>query len=151
MHGNYLVLGGHISGKLSPSLSPCFSFSCVFCLLLSRYLKTNPSKPFNQPLIWVTSRTAQIVLATLLIVIDVCRIDLLELAIRGRIYEFQQRRAEGKKGLGMKGWHRMPDLPQGYKIPVMNIEHAVERLGAFVVIVVSLSTLPSRGRRPVSG
>ncbi|KIR24869.1 hypothetical protein I307_05834 [Cryptococcus deuterogattii 99/473] len=90
---------------------------------------------FLLPLIWVTSRTAQIVLATLLIVVDVCRIDLLELAIRGRIYEFQQRRAEGKKGLDMKGWHRMPDLPQGYKIPVMNIEHAVERLGAFVVIV----------------
>lgn len=32
----------------------------------------------------------------------------------------------------------MPDLPQTYKIPVTNIEHAVERLGAFVVIVVSL-------------
>lgn len=38
----------------------------------------------------------------------------------------------------MKGWGRMPDLPQTYKIPVTNIEHAVERLGAFVVIVVSL-------------
>ncbi|OXG80481.1 hypothetical protein C345_05169 [Cryptococcus neoformans A2-102-5] len=90
---------------------------------------------FLFPLIWVTSRTAQIVLATLLIVVDVCRIDLLVLAIRGRIYEFQQRRAQGKKGLGVKGWDRMPDLPQTYKIPVTNIEHAVERLGAFVVIV----------------
>lgn len=90
---------------------------------------------FLLPLIWVTSRPAQIVLATLLIVVDVCRIDLLVLAIRGQIYEFQQRRAQGKKGLGVKGWHRMPDLPQAYKVPVTNIEHAVERLGAFVVIV----------------
>lgn len=38
----------------------------------------------------------------------------------------------------------MPDLPQAYKVPVTNIEHAVERLGAFVVIVVSNLLLASR-------
>ncbi|ODO03664.1 hypothetical protein L198_02515, partial [Cryptococcus wingfieldii CBS 7118] len=90
------------------------------------------------PLIWVTSRPAQIVLATLLIIIDIMRIDLIFLLIRGRIHAYRQRRQEGIKGLqawGFKGWHRMPDVKGGGAVPVVNIEHATERLGAFIVIV----------------
>ncbi|ODO11235.1 hypothetical protein I350_00010 [Cryptococcus amylolentus CBS 6273] len=90
------------------------------------------------PLIWVTSRPAQIVLATLLINIDIMRIDLIFLLVRGRIHEYRQRRQEGIKGLqawGFKGWHRMPDVNGGGAVPVVNIEHATKRLGAFFVIV----------------
>jgi len=36
-------------------------------------------------------------------------------------------------------WHKMPALPEGFRIPAMNIEHAIDRSGAFVVIVVRLA------------
>ncbi|WVQ80108.1 hypothetical protein IAT38_002209 [Cryptococcus sp. DSM 104549] len=85
------------------------------------------------PLIWVTSRPAQITLAALLIVLDVCRIDLGLLFLRGKWSEYRRRRAEGQRGLG-GNLHQMPVMP-GLRIPATNIEHSIDRMGAFVVIV----------------
>jgi hypothetical protein len=66
-----------------------------------------------------------------------CRIDLLFYNLYGR-WSLRRRRRESVDNVpNTVGWHRMPELPQGILIPAMSIEHAIDRSGAFVVIVVS--------------
>ncbi|KAK8847689.1 hypothetical protein IAR55_005548 [Kwoniella newhampshirensis] len=84
------------------------------------------------PLIWVTSRPTQITLAALLVFVDLFRLDLITINLWGRL--IVKRRGDGKMWQGL---HRMPALPEGVRIPAMNIEHAIDRMGAFVVIVPS--------------
>ncbi|WVQ77601.1 hypothetical protein IAR50_007289 [Cryptococcus sp. DSM 104548] len=74
---------------------------------------------FLLPLIWVTSRPAQIVLATLLIIIDIMRHrPTLSPSPRPNtgLPPTKARRGRGA-------------------VPVLNIEHAIKRLGAFIFIV----------------
>ncbi|ORY30203.1 bacterial low temperature requirement A protein-domain-containing protein [Naematelia encephala] len=84
------------------------------------------------PLIWVTSRHAQIILASLGIAVDLIRVDLFVHYIRGRI--LQWRHGDHDTQAKKIALHKMPDLPN-MRIPAMNIEHAIERSSAFVVIV----------------
>ncbi|RSH92466.1 hypothetical protein EHS25_008882 [Saitozyma podzolica] len=94
------------------------------------------------PLIWVTNRTAQIVIASLGIAVDIMRLDLIAYNLMGRWHLRRQAKewaksqpvgpAEHRPGVK---WHNMPSMPEGFRIPAMNIEHAIERSSAFVVIV----------------
>ncbi|GFZ51669.1 hypothetical protein JCM24511_09437, partial [Saitozyma sp. JCM 24511] len=94
------------------------------------------------PLIWVTSRTAQIIIASLGIAVDIMRLDLIAYNLMGRWHLRRQVKewaksqpvGPGEQRPGVK-WHNMPSMPEGFRIPAMNIEHAIERSSAFVVIV----------------
>jgi len=80
------------------------------------------------PLLWTKHRHMHIILATLGLVFDVVRVDLLVWNIVGR---WQARRDGNVK----VRWWSMPKLKPGIRIPAMNIEHAIERYSAFLVIV----------------
>ena len=76
----------------------------------------------------MTSRKAQIVLATLGIVVDMCRLDLIFYMVRGRLHLRTQRREWAKKqrqaqagAPGPVHWHKMPVMPDGFRIPGMLI------------------------------
>ncbi|ORX35876.1 bacterial low temperature requirement A protein-domain-containing protein [Kockovaella imperatae] len=94
------------------------------------------------PLLFVTSRKAQIILAILGIVVDVIRLDLIFFAIRGHVHQWKLRKEYHRTDAADRGpapeqfkLHRIPSLPDHFRIPAMNIEHAIDRSSAFVVIV----------------
>ncbi|KAL1408821.1 hypothetical protein Q8F55_005635 [Vanrija albida] len=91
------------------------------------------------PLIWVTSRPAQIALATVAIIVDLVRLDSVALIIWGRLNQYRRFRRERAAGADPQrgaagGSIGRVDLPS-MKFPAINIEHSIERSGAFVVIV----------------
>jgi hypothetical protein len=77
-----------------------------------------------QPLIWVTNRTAQIVIASLGIAVDIMRLDLIAYNLMGRWHLRRQAKewaksqpvgpAEHRPGVK---WHNMPSMPEGFRIP----------------------------------
>ncbi|RSH88423.1 uncharacterized protein EHS24_000968 [Apiotrichum porosum] len=97
------------------------------------------------PLIWVTSRRAQIIIATVGICVDLCRIDAVFMYIGGRYLRWRTRREEERRIQAgeMRPEDRsnptsmlaMVQFKDGFRIPAINIEHSIERSGAFVVIV----------------
>lgn len=92
------------------------------------------------PLLWVEDRNTQIILASLGILVDLARVDLIAYNIMGRFSRWTENRDGEARGL-----LSMPKLKEGIRVPggcmlntadtAMNIEHAIERSSAFVVIV----------------
>ncbi|WOO82402.1 uncharacterized protein LOC62_04G005891 [Vanrija pseudolonga] len=93
---------------------------------------------FYLPLIWVTNRPAQIALATIAICVDLIRLDSVALIAWGRLNQTRKFRRDQVAGLNPERGRGLTlgriDLPN-MKFPAINIEHSIERSGAFVVIV----------------
>ncbi|BEJ13712.1 hypothetical protein CspHIS471_0308860 [Cutaneotrichosporon sp. HIS471] len=98
------------------------------------------------PLIWVRTRRAQVGCAVAGIVLDLMRVDMILYTIYGR-YLLAKRRREVKRQIasGELDASNAPDtrlplmkmvtLPDHMRIPAINIEHSVDRSGAFTVLV----------------
>ncbi|BEI83165.1 hypothetical protein CcaverHIS002_0310330 [Cutaneotrichosporon cavernicola] len=98
------------------------------------------------PIIWVRSRRAQIGCAVAGNVLDLMRFDMILYNIYGR-YLLSKRRREVKRQIasGELDASNAPDtshplmkmvvLPDHMRIPAINIEHSVDRSGAFTVLV----------------
>ena len=99
----------------------------------------------------------QIVLAALGMAVDMCRVDMIYYNIYGRLHSRKTKQGNDVQTNTAEtgpasGWFKMAVLPKGFRVPgacgsdtqwrkltiAMNIEHAIERSSAFVVIVVSL-------------
>ncbi|KAK4688918.1 hypothetical protein P7C73_g1188, partial [Tremellales sp. Uapishka_1] len=92
------------------------------------------------PLIWVTSRRAQIIIASIAVVVDLLRIDhvFYKLATHWKYHrQLRDWKRRGEEFEGSKpnkpGWFSIGHI--GVTTPAMNIEHVIERNAAFVVIV----------------
>lgn len=82
------------------------------------------------------------------ICVDLCRIDAVFMYIGGRYLRWRTRREEERRIQAgeMRPEDRsnptsmlaMVQFKDGFRIPAINIEHSIERSGAFVVIVVSV-------------
>lgn len=91
----------------------------------------------KKPLIWVTSRPAQIAIATAAMILDMVRFDLVGLYIYGHVHHARNKRAMAERGEKVEPtpFYRMSPLPKTMRVPAMNIEHAIDRNADFVVIV----------------
>jgi hypothetical protein len=74
----------------------------------------------------VTDRTAQIVLASLGIVVDILRIDVIAYNLMGRwhlrrkVKQWARSRTQDTQDTDRPGnykWHNMPDMPDGLRLP----------------------------------
>ncbi|KLT41203.1 hypothetical protein CC85DRAFT_312927 [Cutaneotrichosporon oleaginosum] len=98
------------------------------------------------PLLWVRARRAQVACAVAGIALDLMRVDMILYNVYGRWLLLRRRRDVRRQiAAGELDPARAPDtslplfkmvaLPDRIRIPAINIEHSVDRSGAFTVLV----------------